>query len=135
VGEKLAGLGDFLVPSGRFLVVQKFIDLTLVQIFEFWRHKFEFGRYIFEFWRQIFEFWCQNQIIGSFQRVWGGWVGPPGPRGFVINVGKKSCAYQMIHSFPNMHSSYSLPFHISIDSGHMSRANPFTRRYSLPFRT
>jgi len=71
VGEKLAGLGDFLVQSGRFLVVRKFIDLTLVQIFEFWRHKFEFGRYIFEFWRQIFEFWCQNQIIGYGG---GGWA-------------------------------------------------------------
>ena len=56
VGDKLAGLGTFLIQSGRFLMLRKFIDLNLVQIFEFWRHIFEFGRYIFEFWRHIFEF-------------------------------------------------------------------------------
>ena len=88
-------------------------------------------------------------------------MGPPGPPGgFVIGVGKTSSAYPLIRSFANMlsfanmisfanmHSSDSLPFHLSIDSGRMSRvntsltldehgsrANSFTRRYSLPFRT
>jgi len=43
VGDKLAGLGVFLVQTGRFLMVQKFIYLNEGQIFEFWRHIFELG--------------------------------------------------------------------------------------------
>jgi len=81
VFDKLAGLGVFLVQSGRFLVVQKFIYLNLGSNISIlapciwnWRYIFEFWHHTFEFWRCLFEFWRQNLKTEFFRRVWGGWV-------------------------------------------------------------
>jgi len=71
VGDKLTELGVFLIQTGRFLMLQKFIYLNWGQFFEFWRHIFELSAMYLNFGAIYLNFGAIQSNFGAIYSNFG----------------------------------------------------------------